>query len=367
MKLWHIGALVALGLAIGEMHPGAVTNLFRELTLYAFLPALIFEAAWQLDARMMRRAWVPIVLLALPGVLVTVAVIALVARTFGGLALAPALLLGAVLSATDPIAVVAIFRRLRVPSLLATIVESEALLNDAIAVVAYRGIIAALLLSATWPEMLRVTAQALLGTVAGVACGIAAGYAGSLALRRHVPAALQTLVTFGTAYAAYFTAEHFAWSGIFAVVASAMVMRLLERRYEGIDVAAGVERAWHGASTFANIALFVLVGAAVEPGHLWGLRATLLWTLGAVLIARVALAYGLLAIAPRMARSWKVVVRLAGVRGALSLALALGIPGAVPQRATVIDATFTVVVFTVLIGAFTYERRIERLDLEPHA
>ncbi len=367
MKLWQIGALVVLGLIIGELRPGAYTELFRTATLYAFLPALIFEAAWQLDARLMRRGLLPIVLLALPGVALTATLVAIVVAMFGGLALGPALVLGAVLSATDPVAVVAIFRRLNVPPLLATIVESESLLNDAVAVVLYRAIIAALLLSASTSAILHVGAQALLGTLAGVLCGVAIGYAGSFALRRRVPTVFQIVITFAVAYGAYFVAERFDWSGIFAVIASAIVMRELERRYESVDVARGVERAWHLASTVANALLFVLVGAAVEVMHLWALRAILLWTLGAVLLARIALAYGLLAFAPRFMQSWKVVVRLAGVRGALSLALALGVPASIPGRATVIDATFFVVVVTVLLGAFTYERRIERLDLEPHA
>ncbi|MDE2480596.1 MAG: sodium:proton antiporter [bacterium] len=367
MKLWQIGALVVAGLVLGEIRPGAFTDLFRSATLYVFLPALIFEAAWQLDARLMRTAWRPIVLLALPGVAVTALIVAAAVHWLGGLALAPALVLGAVLSATDPVAVVAIFRRLSVPPLLATIVESESLLNDAVAVVAYRAIIGALLVSASLQAEVQVSAIALLGTVAGIACGVVLGYLGSFVLRRGIPTPVQIGVTFGVAYAAYFVSERFEWSGIFAVIASAIVLRELERRYESVDVALGVERAWHVAATLANAGLFFLVGAAVETAHLWAVRELLLWTLAAVLVARVALAYGLLALAPPMARSWRVVVRLAGVRGALSLALALGIPAEIPQRATVVDATFMVVIFTVLVGALTYERRIERLDLEPHA
>jgi len=77
----------------------------------------------------------------------------------------------------------------------------------------------------------------------------------------------------------------------------------------------------------------------------------------------VALAYGLLALAPPMHRTWKAVVRLAGVRGALALALALALPPALHDRGIAIDATFAVVVFTIVTAALTSERRIERMEL----
>ncbi|MDQ2992812.1 MAG: cation:proton antiporter, partial [Candidatus Eremiobacteraeota bacterium] len=86
-------------------------------------------------------------------------------------------------------------------------------------------------------------------------------------------------------------------------------------------------------------------------------------TMVAVIAARFALAYGLLALAPGMIRSWKTVVRLAGVRGALALALALALPQSLPGRVIAIDAVFAVVIVTIVLGAFATEPRIERLDL----
>src|SRR5579872_2815772 len=143
MKLWVIAALIAAGLVVGAFAPGAFTGWFRYATFQVFLPAIIFEAAWQLDFGTMRRAWRPIMLLAIPGVAVTAAAIAAIAYYGAHLQLPAALILGAVLSATDPVAVTAIFRRLEVPAVLATIVESESLLNDAVAVVLYRTVIGA--------------------------------------------------------------------------------------------------------------------------------------------------------------------------------------------------------------------------------
>ncbi|HZT12133.1 MAG TPA: cation:proton antiporter, partial [Candidatus Baltobacteraceae bacterium] len=95
----------------------------------------------------------------------------------------------------------------------------------------------------------------------------------------------------------------------------------------------------------------------------WALRVLIFWTLVAVLISRVLVSYGLLQLVPQMRRSWMDVVRMAGVRGAISLALALSIPSSVPQARLVVDATFVVVVVTLLVGALTYERRVIAMDL----
>jgi CPA1 family monovalent cation:H+ antiporter len=365
LKLWQIAALTVAGLVVGEVRPGYLADLFRNATLNVFLPALIFEAAWQLELRLMRRSWQPIVLLAIPGVIVTGALIALIVHGLAGVALGGALVLGAVLAATDPVAVTAIFRRLDVPPALATIVESESLLNDAIAVVAYRAIIVAVTASAGLAEIAHVGYVALLGAVAGIVAGMLAGYLGSFALRRNVHPVAQTLASFTAAYGVYFACDAVGWSGIFGVIACALVMRELQRRYQSVGMASSVERAWHIAATIANASLFFLAAASVEPAHLWSVRSLLGITIGAVLFARTVLAYGLLAIAPRMLRTWKTVVRLAGVRGALSLALALGVPSNVPGRETIVDATFAVVIATVLVGTLTYEKRIARLDLDP--
>jgi len=363
MKLWHIAALVGLGLAFDAWQPGRLGGLFQVATLYVFLPALIFEAAWALDLPTMRRAWKPIVLLAVPGVAITASIVAASAHYLGGLALPVALLLGAMLSATDPIAVVAIFRRLSVPKELATIVESESLLNDAVAVVVYRAVLATVVATLSTAATLGVAGQAALGSILGLLLGVGVGLIASQALRLRGNVAVHTLATLIAAYGAYALAEHFAWSGIFAVIACGIAMGEYERRNDALSTAGGVERIWSGLSTVVNAALFFLIGASVALPDVAREWQPILATLVAVALARVALAYGLLAVAPPMLRSWKTVVRLAGVRGALALALALALPPSLPDRTVAIDATFAVVVVTILIGALATERRIDAMEL----
>src|SRR5579864_7832555 len=122
MKLWQIAAVVAVGIAYGALQPGRFEYALGHATLYVFLPPLLVEASWNLSFRAIRRQWPAIATLAGPGVLLTAAIVAgalsVVRVPFG-----PALLTAAILSATDPIAVIAVFRRIRVPQMLATIVE----------------------------------------------------------------------------------------------------------------------------------------------------------------------------------------------------------------------------------------------------
>lgn len=364
MKLWHIAALLIAGIGVGVAFPGRLTVLFGQATLYVFLPALIFEAAWHLDLHTMRRNWKPIALLALPGVAVTAAIVAACAHYLGAFAWGSALVLGAILSATDPVAVVAIFRRLPVPRPLATIVESESLLNDAIAVVIYRAIVAALIASAGLAGAAHAAWSASAGVAIGIGLGVLLAFVAAKALHDAVSAPFQIAATFVCAYGGYILADWFGWSGIFAVLTFGIALRELERNRITVESAHGVEMFWNGAALLANLVLFLLVGAALDFTRLTHALPAAGVALGAVLLARFVLAYGLLHFAGGVMQPfWKTVVRMAGIRGALSLALALATPAGVPQRALIIDATFAVVVVTILTGTLTLSWRLERLPL----
>lgn len=366
MKLWHIAALLVLGLAVGAVFPYRLTAIFGQATLYVFLPALIFEAAWNLDFHVMRRCWKPIALLAVPGVLITATVIAVCVHFIGTFAWSAALLLGAILSATDPIAVVAVFRRVPVPKQLATIVESESLLNDAVAVVVYRAIIAAILLSGGMGAVVHAAWQAVLGVAIGIVLGLVLAYLAAFALREAFSAPVQAVASFAGAYGVYILADRFNWSGIFAVLTFGIALREFERHRISVTASKGVETIWEIAALGANVVLFFLVGAALDFHRLTHTLAAVAITLAAVFLARALLAYGLLRFAGEpIDPAWRSVVRMAGIRGALSLALALATPAAIAQRSLIIDATMGVVIVTILVGTLTVSPRLERLDLKP--
>lgn len=221
--------------------PGRFTGLFGAATLFVFLPALVFEAAWHLDFHLMRRNWKPIALLAVPGVALTAGIIAMCAHYFGSFAWGSALLLGAILSATDPIAVITLFRRLPVPGRLKNIVESESLLNDAVAVVIYRAIAAVIVTSASGGAVFHTAWYTAMGVIIGMAIGVALAYLAAFALHEAVTAPVQSLATFVGAYGAYTIADRFGWSGLFAVLTFGVALRELERHRITVASAQGVE------------------------------------------------------------------------------------------------------------------------------
>lgn len=366
LKLWQIAALVLAGVGVGILIPNHFTAVFPALTLYVFLPTLIFEAAWQLDSRTMRQVWRPIAFLAFPGVIVTVAIVSALLHFVAGLPIEVSLLLGAVLSATDPVAVVAIFRNLPIPKALVTIVESEALLNDAVAVVLYRVILASFAVGFTTTDGTHIAGQAVLGSLGGILLGTAVAYVVARALRAVIPAWIQFVATLAAAYAAYLTADRLGWSGIFAVIALGIVLHAIERRQPTVQRAAGVSEGLRTVAMIANGLLFVLIGTALDARILTAQIAVIALTLFAVFLARAFLAFGGLTwIRPQIEHRWRSVIRFAGVRGALSLALALATPAAFPQRSIIIDTTFAVVIVTILIATLTLEPRIGKMKLRP--
>lgn len=350
MKLWQIVVAVAIGIAYGELEPGKLTHAFGEATLYVFLPALLFEAAWNLNYSAIARQWAAIATLAGPGVLVTALIVA-AALTIVRVPFGPALLTGAILSATDPIAVVAVFRRLHVPKTLSTIVESEALFNDAVAVVLYRAVLGgAVLLS-------------LAGAAGGVLLGVALAFVAARILRNSRSVNVQIVATVSCAYGAYFAADYLRLSGIFAVIACGIALRYFERRWISLSIADGVRQFWDLVAVGANVLVFFLVGAALQIGHVAQEPVFVFVCLAAIAVSRVIVA-GLL-LPGGFPREWIAVVRVAGMRGALSLALAIALPPSTPYREAIVDATFAVALATILAGALTTDRVVRRAVRSP--
>lgn len=352
MKLWHIAGLVLAGVAYGLVEPGELTYAFNQSALYLLLPALLFEAAWNLRWRAMTRGWRAIFILAVPGVLLTALLIA------GALAVVrvpfqTGLLTGAILSATDPIAVVAVFRRVRVPVLLSTIVECESLFNDAISVALYRAILL-VVLAGTGSGAREVTGVALIavaGVLGGIAIGVAIAFVASAALRNRNDGALQMFVTLVCAYGSYFAADRAGCSGIFATIACGVSMRVFERRWISLSVASNVHQFWDVIALAANTIVFFLVGAALDVSIVTHAIIFVIATLAGVAIARFAVSGMLLG--SGYPRGWLDVIRVAGMRGALSLALAISLPQGVPDRDWIVDATFAVALITIVSSVFT--------------
>lgn len=368
------GILLSLAAEAGlpPLEPLADLAISSDLVLYVFLPTLVFESAFNLDVRQLRHNLVAVLTLAVPGVLLATGVIGALVAATTGLPLATALLLGAVLSATDPVAVVTLFRRINAPRRLLTLVEGESLFNDATAIVLARllaGVLAAGALTAG--EVAAASLEFLVlflgGLGVGVALGLAAGY---LLGRVESEPRLEITLTTIAAYLAFLLAEEvLRLSGVMAAVGAGLVLGGWGRVRVSASVAAYLEQFWGYMAFVANALIFLLVGLTVDPGALVAAAGPLAWVIAAMLLSRALVVYGLVPLAGRLPRmepiGWRyqTVMFWGGLRGAVGLAIALSLP-AVEHQALLVTLVTGAVLFTLLVQGLTVEPLMRALGLD---
>ncbi len=357
---FNIPYTVALLLAALPFHHPQPTA-FGTQVLFIFLPALVFEAAWNLDRRALLRKWKPIAFLAVPGVVFTALLIGYGLSWSGQLPLREGILLGSIIAATDPIAVTATFRRLHVPHDLAVIVEGESLFNDGTALVLSSIVILSLTTNAD-AAPISMTLHSLLMTLGGVAIGLL--IAGAIALLLPgADAMLQIVASVVAAYGSYLVADSNHLSGLFAALTTGIALQAFERTADGERAHREVDRFWAVLAFFANSLVFLLMGMRIDPARILHEPKLVVSTFCLMLLARLALTYGplrpLLSGARRTA--WQHVIAIAGMRGALSLAIALTLPASIPFRAPIIDAVFAIVTGTLVLQGLAIAPMLRRL------
>jgi CPA1 family monovalent cation:H+ antiporter len=373
--------LVIVGIALGASRVFSEAALTPDLVLFVFLPPLLFEGAWSVNLAMLRQNWRVIFFLAGPGLLLSLLVIAGILHTIERLDWLTALLLAALLSPTDPVAVLGLFRQLRVNECLSTIIEGESLFNDGVAGSLYQIFLMLLLLQLGGQPLSPGVAwgQGLLLLLWEAGGGVMLGAVGGLligqGLKRLDDPLLETTVTLITAYGLYWLAQTIHTSGIVTVIVAGLLLGSYGRKVAMSERSrSDVETFWRMVAFIANALIFLLIGIQVQgllpylfsgPNlSLWGVA---LLAVGVVLLARLALVLLLLGHTfvrlPRFAsrgeqpellrrplpRSWGVVLFWSGLRGALSLALVLALPANLPDRSTLVLSTYAVVAFTLLV------------------
>jgi len=364
-SLFVIGGL-ALGFVPGLPH----ITLSPDLVLIAFLPPLLFGAAFETPLRDVRRWLWPIGRLSIGLVILTTLAVAVVAHALvPSLGWAAAFALGAIVAPTDALAATTVFRRYGVPRLILTIIEGEALFNDATALIAYRAAVTAAVTGSF------VLAMALGGFLLAAAGGIAIGYlvgrAGAELLRRTDDPPVEVVISLIVPFAAYLPAQQIGVSAVLSVVTAGFVIG----RRLGTALSPNSRILWFTTWKMVGFVLngfaFVLIGLAL-PDVLHGLgprSAEEVLGLG-LLISLVVIALrfvwvfasGLLPRAPRrvIARqdpglAWRLttVASWAGLRGAVSLAAALALPTDFPERNLILFVTFVVILVTLVLQGLT--------------
>jgi len=324
--------LLAIGGILIGLIPGLrLPGVGPDLILLAFVPGLIFEASLSLDLEEMWRRLVPISLLATVGVFLTVLLIGSLAHYGLGLGWADGFLLGSIVAATDPIAVVGLLRQLGAPRGLEAILDGESLFNDGTGVAVFSAVLGTIL--AGRPSLGDAALRFVFVTVVGVAIGFAAGALGAALLRRLKDAQLEILVTLVVAYGSYLAADVVHASGVVSVVAAGISVARYgsrSRRLAGTQL----HGFWNLFAFVLNAILFLVVGIALPAHRLLGVAGLALGAYAIMLAARAIPVYGLLGLADvrgsSIPWSWRHMTFWGGMRGALSVALALSV-AAYPQ------------------------------------
>ncbi len=355
--------LVAGGALLGLIPLRAAPLPRPDLVLLIFIPPLLFEAAWTFDTRELVARWRPIALLAIVGTLATAALAAVGVHSLWNVEWSSALLFGAIVSATDPIAVLAVFRRLGAPPALAAIIEGESLVNDGIAVVLFRIFVVAAAGGTAALNPASGLWSFLAVTAAGIACGVLAGALAGAVLRVARAPLLEAALTLAVAYGSYAGAEALHASGIFAVLAAALLLNARERRAQPRRVVVWL---WDRLAFTANVLLWTIVGLQIDLDLVARQWLPVLLAIAATYLARGVAVIALMALLPRSERPprrWRLVLIWGGLRGAIAMALALSLPLGLPHRDLLVAATAGVVFVTIVLGGSTMQPLLAALRL----
>jgi CPA1 family monovalent cation:H+ antiporter len=377
--------LVVIGILLGALaghidalEPVRRMHLTPDIILYIIVPTLVFEASVNIDSRLLVDNLIPVLGLAAPGLILATVITGILVTYLTPLPLGPAMLFGTLISATDPVAVIALFKELGAPKRLTLLVDGESLFNDATAIVLFN-IVFAIVASGEWGLVTFLSGAFSFVSVflGGFIIGAIIGY---FMIRMVALADNDPLieVAFSTvfAYAAFIIANYYLKvSGIMSVVGAGVVISWFGYTRFTPEAKQYLRQFWEYAAFVANSFIFLLIGLTED--YLFqdiirkeGLIRYILVAVMAVTLARVAVVFGLVPMTNRLpgaspiGRGYRTVMFWGGLRGAVPLALCLSLPVDFSHRSLIIELTLGVVLFTLLIQGTTVRRLIDLFKLD---
>jgi len=353
----YVSALALAGLAAAPVLGQTPVPLTETLILFVLLPGLLFEAAFNLSWAELRRNLVTVAALASVGVILTTGVVALLGHATLGLALPVAILFGAMVAPTDPVAVVAVFRKLRVPDRLVNLIEAESLLNDGTGVILFSLALTATDAGSAAP-LLSWAVDFLELTAGGLALGLLVGFGISLLTSRIDDFQVEMTLTAIAAYGGYLLGQLVHVSGILVVVVAGIVIGNYGRPHGMSErTRQAVDQCWDYVAFTLNSLVFLLIGLNVPLQQLLEFQWVVVAAAAIALLARGAAVYvvfGPLRLARRgVSFRWQHLMVWSGMRGAIALALALSVAQRGGDFATVSALVYGVVLVSIVIQGVT--------------
>jgi CPA1 family monovalent cation:H+ antiporter len=373
--------LVIGGVAIGFVPGVPDIRLAPDAIFLLFLPPLLHASGFYASPQELRATAGQLVSLTFALVLVTMTAVAVVSHAvIGGLSWPEAFVLGAIVAPTDPVSAAATFSRLGVPERVSLAVESEAMLNDGVALVAYRVAASAAVIGSF--QLAHAALDFLTSAAGGVVIGLAVGWVGQRMQRRltDVPLAIFLSVLF--AYGAYIGAEELGVSGVLATVTAGVWFGWHAHEMFDADTRLTAVGFWQVLVFGLNVTLFVLLGLQFEGiydsvrSH--GGTGALLTDVAIVSAVVIGVRLAWVGVAPLLTRlvpiargadpgeNWRerVVVGWSGMRGAISLAAALALSESIHQRELIIFITVGVIAVTLVGQGLTLAPLMRLLGVE---
>ena len=349
-------------------------HLTHELVLFVFLPALIFESALSLDARGLLKNLLPVLMLAIPGMFLSTALVGL--GLWGAIEInwIIALLFGALISATDPVAVVALFKELGVPRRLMLLVEGESLFNDATAIVLFNILLVIAMSSGfSIDSVVTIIPEFLKVFLGGVLVGAVISLLISELMVRtyHGDNNIPVIFSISIAYLSFIAAEHFFHvSGVMAVLTAAICLNITGLMRLSNETSHSVHSIWGAFVLICNSLLFILIGLSVDFMQLAVFWEPVLFAMIAVTLARAVSVYLLVPVTTRIfslpfiSYGERHVMWWGGLKGALAIAIVLSIPDELAEKQLLIELTVGVVLVSLLVNATTVRSLIHWLKID---
>lgn len=379
LQVPHSVLLVILGLSSGLLlhlprHAigGDLTRVFPDVVLYVLLPPLVFEAAYNMDWGALRRDLLAIAALSNIALLISTIAIGAGLHLVLQVDLLPGLLFGALISATDPVAVVALFREVGAPRRLSTLVEGESLLNDGTAIVLFRVLTALLLAPATSHPLLTGLGSYLYVAVGGVAVGVLfIGVSVVLLRATSTSHSAQLGLSVAVAYLSFIVADHYLGvSGVMSTMTAGLYLGTRARLQFNREAFHGMASLWDFLALCANTLVFLMVGLEFDPTYVLESLAAIPPTLVIVYLARLLSVTITLwplnrfRLINAIGYRYQAILVWGGLRGGLALALALVLPPALAEKPLFIALATAVVLSTLLINAVSIRPSLRALKLD---